>query len=64
MQIDLCYPMRSEVYIVNSVGTRGSQSYLVTAEGPTHVKPAALKIDLPILFYFADLFCGPVLNWR
>src|SRR5215210_7171529 len=64
MQIDLCYRMRSEVYIVNPVGTRGSQSYPVTAEGPADVKPAAVKSDLPILFYFTDLFCGPVLDRR
>src|SRR5687768_3056601 len=64
MQIDLCYSMRSEVYIVNSVGTCGSHSYPITAESPPHVKPAAVKIDLPILFYLTDLFCRPVLDRR
>ena len=56
--------MCSEVNIVNSVVSRGSQSYGVAAKGFADPKLASMELNLAALLYFAHVVYGVVLDRR
>ena len=64
MQINLRDSMRSEVHIINSVSTRRSQCYRVTAKGFADAKLAITKRDLPVGLHFPHLVHSTVLQRR